>query len=287
MTSTCHRVHGPMAKLIKQAETGAFPLYTMCAFEVLERCPNRAIRTKGRLRLSEMPSLPARTIIASTFPKGPSPRPSDRMVTTRSTRSSRSVARRAPGSSRPITFASSSSSEAAWFPNFQVEIRTSPTGRNTTRPIPSISPSTPAFSPARSSSRSIPRPDNDGPVDEVHVFADYLSEGLSAESNARAIRELAVQHCQGMLHYTTTDPAGNSRNAVGPTVLAEYSRSGLILDAWPLGKVADSLALLDSFISPSLGLPQLVVHSSVRLLDRGHAVLPSGETSRPVARQAR
>ena len=39
MTSTCHRVNGPMARLIEQAEAGAFPLYTMCAFEVLERCP--------------------------------------------------------------------------------------------------------------------------------------------------------------------------------------------------------------------------------------------------------
>ena len=30
-----------------------------------------------------------------------------------------------------------------------------------------------------------------GTVDEVHVFADYLAEGRSAEANARAIRELA------------------------------------------------------------------------------------------------
>ena len=40
MTSTCHRVNGPMAKLIERAEAGDFPLYTMCVFEVLERCPD-------------------------------------------------------------------------------------------------------------------------------------------------------------------------------------------------------------------------------------------------------
>jgi hypothetical protein len=102
---------------------------------------------------------------------------------------------------------------------------------------------------------------SDGPpVDEVHVFADYLAEWKSAETNARAIREIASLRCNGQLDKTTTDPAGNSRNSSGSTVLTEYSRAGLILNAWPLSKVADSLALLESFVSPSLGPPQLIVH---------------------------
>jgi hypothetical protein len=46
------------------------------------------------------------------------------------------------------------------------------------------------------------------------------------------------------------------------TVLAEYVRGGLALDAWPLGKVSDGLALLDSFITPAEGkAPRLLVHS--------------------------
>src|SRR5437763_12469746 len=39
MTSTWHRVNGPMAGLMEQALAGEFRLYSFCAFEVLERCP--------------------------------------------------------------------------------------------------------------------------------------------------------------------------------------------------------------------------------------------------------
>ena len=39
MTSTWHRVAGPMAELIDRGRGGAFPVDTYCVFEVLERCP--------------------------------------------------------------------------------------------------------------------------------------------------------------------------------------------------------------------------------------------------------
>lgn len=39
MLSTWHRVAGPMADLIKKAESGAFPYYKFCIWETLERCP--------------------------------------------------------------------------------------------------------------------------------------------------------------------------------------------------------------------------------------------------------
>ena len=54
MTSTCHRVNGPMAQLIEQAEAGDFPLYTMCVFEVLERCPDE----RSGPRLEKCPECP-------------------------------------------------------------------------------------------------------------------------------------------------------------------------------------------------------------------------------------
>ena len=38
MTSTWHRIGGPMATMMDQAQNGAFPLYTFCTFEVLEHC---------------------------------------------------------------------------------------------------------------------------------------------------------------------------------------------------------------------------------------------------------
>src|SRR5262249_14102223 len=40
MTSTWHRVAGPMAELVERGKAGAFPVDTYCIFEVLERCPD-------------------------------------------------------------------------------------------------------------------------------------------------------------------------------------------------------------------------------------------------------
>ena len=39
MTSTWHKVGGPMADMMARARAGAFPLYEFCIFDVLERCP--------------------------------------------------------------------------------------------------------------------------------------------------------------------------------------------------------------------------------------------------------
>jgi len=39
MTSTWHRVAGPMAELMERGRSGAFPVDTFCIFEALERCP--------------------------------------------------------------------------------------------------------------------------------------------------------------------------------------------------------------------------------------------------------
>ena len=67
-----------------------------------------------------------------------------------------------------------------------------------------------------------------GSGEEIRVFADYLAEGRSAEQNARAILEVAraVAATAGSTRLST-DPAGGSRNPVGPTVIAEYERVGL------------------------------------------------------------
>ena len=112
----------------------------------------------------------------------------------------------------------------------------------------------------------VPKGHNDQPNETIHVFADYLAEGRSAEANARAIRDLASDRCQGLFRHATTDPAGKSRNAIGPTVLAEYARAGLILNPWPHGSVADALALLESFVVPSVGPTQLLVHPRCKAL---------------------
>jgi hypothetical protein len=105
------------------------------------------------------------------------------------------------------------------------------------------------------------RPSTEGTAEEIHVFADYLAEGRTAEANARSVLEIARTRCNGRIDVATTDPAGGSRNAVGPTVIAEYERAGLRpLRRWPLASVADGLALVESFVSPADGRPRLRVH---------------------------
>jgi hypothetical protein len=258
MTSTCHKVNGPMAKLIEQAESGAFPLYTMCAFEVLERCPTERSGPKVDSGYEKCPDC-ALARYCLDVPPGTEPK-----------------AKRSNGH-YPIHsliqkliltgtrvfeadyLCKSSSSEAAWFPDFKPKTHVSEKAEFDSRYDVHLAVDTGVFTGAVLF-QVVPAQNSEGAVEEIHVFADYLAEARSAEANARAIREVAIARCNGMFRYATTDPAGNSRNAVGPTVLAEYARSGLILNAWPHSKVADSLALLESFISPSVGSSQLLVH---------------------------
>src|SRR5262249_10915380 len=54
MTSTWHKVNGPMAGLMERALAREFPLYTFCAFEVLEQCPD----DRSGPRLEKCPECP-------------------------------------------------------------------------------------------------------------------------------------------------------------------------------------------------------------------------------------
>ena len=93
----------------------------------------------------------------------------------------------------------------------------------------------------------------------VSVFYDYLSEGLTARTNAQAIvRGLAGRN--GSRLKVVTDPAGGARNAVGPTVLAEYRTEGLKAEGWPGGSVADGLATVEALLTPADGPPRLKIH---------------------------
>lgn len=102
----------------------------------------------------------------------------------------------------------------------------------------------------------------------VNVFGDYLSEGLTAEANAKALRSQTDQLCPGRLANRYCDPAGGARNPIGPTVIAEYARAGLALQPWAKANpsVADSLALVEGLLDPVGGVPRLIVHPRCRHL---------------------
>ena len=65
MTSTCHRVHGPMAKLIEQAEAGATSRSTRCASSRSSSVARRSGRGPkvGDSRYLNCPDLPDQTLL--------------------------------------------------------------------------------------------------------------------------------------------------------------------------------------------------------------------------------
>jgi hypothetical protein len=252
MTSTWHRVGGPMAGLIDRARGGEFPLWSFCTFEVLERCPE----SRSGPALENCPACPL--VRWCHDDRGPKAKRAaghyaiDALIQKTLTVSLRvfeadylCVGPRADG---------------VWFPSFTPATHVSPTAEYD----PAL-PVTMAIDSGVFTGAVLFQvrkwTDHTGSHDEVRVFSDYLNEGGTAEGNARALIELARVRCNGRLDVIATDPAGGARNPVGPTVLAEYERAGLKpLRRWPVVGVSDGLSLLDSFIRPASGPVRLLVH---------------------------
>lgn len=259
MTSTWHRLGGPMSELIDRAQGGAFPLYRFCSFDVLERCPDG----RSGEHLERCPDCPLVAYCHAAGDGGPpkAKRASGHYAIDALIQKLRTTSRR--------TFEADylclgPKADGLWFPVFDP--------RTHVAELAEYDPALPVhvaidsgvftgavfFQVARCGTA-------EGPVDQVRLFADYLAEGQTAEGNARAILEVARARCNGRFDVVSTDPAGGARNPVGPTVIAEYERAGLRpLRRWPVGSVADGLALVESFVQPADGRPRLIVHPRCR-----------------------
>ncbi|MGE3821059.1 MAG: hypothetical protein AB7I30_16725 [Isosphaeraceae bacterium] len=255
MTSTWHRVNGPMATLMDQARGGAFPLYEFCMFEVLERCPE----SRSGPRLEECPSCPlvryCHDVSDGGLPKAKRSNGHysiDALIQKLRSTSARTF--------EADYLCKGPRSDGLWFPGFDETRHVSP--------LAEFEPGLPVhlaidsgvftgavfFQVARQTTST-------GIVEEIRVFAEHLAENLPAERNARAIQEVARNRCQGRLDVISTDPAGGARNPVGPTVIGEYERAGIRpLRRWPVGSVADGLALVESFVDPADGRSRLTIH---------------------------
>jgi hypothetical protein len=251
MTSTWHRVDGPMANLMDQARAGSFPLYTFCSFEVLERCPEER---SGPL-LENCGACPLKPYCHAVTDGGP-----PLAKRSRGHYAIESLVQKMKATSVRSFEAEylclGPRTDGLWFPGFT--------------PLTHVSERA-EFDPAWPVHLAVDSGVFTGAVffqvvkvegeDEVRIFADHLAENLTAESNARALLELARSRCLGRLDRISTDPAGGSRNPVGPTVIAEYERVGLRpMQRWPLGSVSDGLALIESFVNPADGRSRLWVH---------------------------
>jgi hypothetical protein len=256
MTSTWHRLGGPMSRLIEQAQDGAFPLYTFCAFEVLEHCPEER-SGPGLERCGECPLMAYCHDVRDGGP--PKAKRGDGHYAIDS------LIQKVQATSRRTFEADylcrGPKADGLWFPGFETARHVAESAEyDPTLPV-HLAIDSGVFTGAVffQLGRSV------GAVEDVRVFADYLAEGLSAEANARAILEVARTRCNGRVDLISTDPAGGARNPVGPTVIAEYERVGLRpLRRWPTGSVADGLALIESFVQPADGPARLTLHPRCR-----------------------
>ncbi len=255
MTSTWHRHGGLMSQLVDRARDGEFPLYTMCAFEVLERCPDSR---SGEL-YEKCPDCPL-VKYCRDVPEGVAPKAKrsnghyaiDSLIQKLRTTSTRTF--------ESDYLCRGPKADGVWFPGFAHETHVTESAEYDPALPVNIAIDSGVFTGAVF--LQVTRDHKgDGSGEKVHVFADYLHEGGTAELNAWAIREVARQHCGGRIDRISTDPAGGSRNPVGPTVIAEYERAGLRpLERWPIGSVADGLSLVESFVQPAEGPPRLLIH---------------------------
>jgi hypothetical protein len=266
MTSTWHRMAGPMSGLMEQAHDGKFPLYTTCVFDVLERCPtSRSGRFVGGPDAYEnCPSCPiVKWCHSERDRNGNRPLAKladghyriDDLIAKAQTLSERSF-----GSD---FLCNGPKADGLWFPQFKESTHVTEAAE---------------FRPGYRVHCSIDSGVFTGAVwfqvldvrgrHVVHVFADYLSEGLPADHNAVGIRAIGFpyQSGYGPSRYST-DPAGGSRNPIGPTVIGEYERVGLKpLERWPLGLVADSLAIVENLLGAADGTVSLFVHPRCKAL---------------------
>jgi hypothetical protein len=258
MTSTWHRVGGPMTDLIEKGKAGAFPVYASCAFEVLERCPEgrSGPHVGGESAYEKCPECPLRPWChAERDRNGGVPLAklsSGHYGVGALIQKVQAVSARA---FEADYLCKGPRPDGLWFKGFD-RVRA-------VTEAAEYDPGLPVFLAVDSGvftgavAFQLP-PSADGrPL--ARVFWDYLKEGTGARENARAIvAALAGRH--GRRLRVTTDPAGGARNAIGPTVLGEYHAEGLRAEAWPLGSVADSLALVEALLCPADGPPRLLLH---------------------------
>ncbi|MFM7130914.1 MAG: hypothetical protein ACKO0V_16310 [bacterium] len=265
MTSTWHRVGGPMSELVARGEANEFPFFRFCIFEVMERCSE----TRSGPNLEKCPSCPlvqwCHDVKNSNLPKAK--RSNGHYSIDAVIQKVKSVSRRV---FEADYLCMGPKSDGRWFTEFQKE--------NIVSAKAEFNPSLPVHLTLDSgvvtgallfqiewkneshNERLIHSGRPSRQIPEVHVFGELLTDGLGVERNAIQVREMLRTLCMGRVDHSWTDPAGSARTAIGPTVIAEYERLGMKLSAWPSGSVSDSLSKLESLINPAIGPPKLLIH---------------------------
>jgi hypothetical protein len=258
LCSTWHRIGGPMEGLLGRAQAGEFPSWTFCAFEVLERCTEE----RSGPNLERCPDCPLKRWCHEVEP-GQTPK----AKRANGHYAIDSLIQKVRATSLRVFEADylckGPKADGLWFPRFEL-------ARHATEEA-EYTPSLPVYLAVDSGVFTGAvwfQVWRFGAVPLVTVFADYLSQDVSAESNARAILEVSRQRCNGLVDFGSTDPAGGARNPIGPTVLACYAAVGLHLRPWPVGSVSDGLERIEGLLTPATGLPRILIHPRCEQLTR-------------------
>lgn len=260
MTSTWHRVGGPMSELVERGSRGEFPYYRFCSFEILERCPEER---SGR-NLERCPE--CMLVEWCHEDRDRHPRRLPKAKRSNGHYSIDALIQKARSTSRRTFEADylckGPRADGLWFSECDTSALTSE-GAEYDPSLPVHIAVDPGVVTGAVYFQLVRRvvANGTGVEEMVHVFGDYLAESVAAELNAVAIVDRAMKRCGGRIEVVWIDPAGTTRNAIGPTVVAEFERGGLRgMRPWPRGTVADGLALIESFMHPADGIPRLRIH---------------------------
>jgi hypothetical protein len=258
MTSTWHRVGGPMSELMERGRSGEFATHTFCAFEILEACPEE----RSGKELEHCVS--CELVKWCHEDREDDPRGLPKAKRAKGHYAIESLIQKVRATSVKVFesdyLCRGPRAEGLWFTGFDTAVHVDGSveydgcDKVQLAVDPGVCTGAVIFQVKRGQP-AIPG------KEQVMVLADYYREGLSAEENARAIEELVRTRCQGRVDQIWMDPAGSARTAIGPTVVGEYERAGIRpVMRWPAGSISDSLALLESFVSPADGVRRLAIH---------------------------
>jgi hypothetical protein len=260
MTSTWHRLGGPMSELIERGRAGEFPVHTLCVFDVLEPCPPE----RSGENLERCGACPLMIWCHEDRDRDPMGRPKAKR--SRGHYPIDSLIQKVKAVSRRV-FESDylclgPRADGVWFGSFDdrniVDAEYDPT-----LPV-HVSVDSGVFTAAVMFQMR---------ADDLWVIGEYLSEGQSAEAAAVGILDELERRAGSCLRRVSTDASGGARNPVGPTVIAEYRRAGLSgekgIETWPKypGSVTARLGLLEALVRSADDQVHLRVHPRcVRLI---------------------
>lgn len=259
MTSTWHRVGGPMQDMVDLARgRNGFPHHTFCSFEVLETCPEER-SGPGLEKCPECPIVAYCHEDKEDFGGLPKAKRSDGHLTIDGLIQKATILSKRAFEADNLC--RGAKADGLWFPNFDRNRHVHSEAEYDPRWPTHLALDSGVFTGAVFY-QIRERMDAGVPTQTISVFADYLSEGQTPYTNAQAIMEIARTRCNGIgtVRRRWTDPAGKARNAIGPTVIGEYAAAGLTLEPWPVAGVTDGLSLIEGFVEAADGKSRLILH---------------------------